>query len=198
MTSEINDIQPAAVNNRPKHTSWDIRSDESSSARMVLKSMLLPGEHLLQVGNVSINLYWKSVAMLLFSVFIILLMLLFGMPFPLMILLTTALSLKVIIMFGMAYLRKHYMLLAATNKRVIVRVGIINLEIIQMRYSQIESSEVASTLAGRFLGFSSIYISGNGGHTIGIPFITNALEIRNTISKILIHRDDLEEASMSN
>ncbi len=169
-----------------------IRPDESSSAHAILKSMLLPDEQILKIGKVSDGIYWKSAAIFCASVLFMLLMFTFGLPLPLLLLFGIALSIKVLTMITLAYLRKHYLLIAATDKRVIIRVGIINLEIIQMRYDQIESSEVASTIPGRFFRYSSIFISGTGGQTLAIPFIVNAAELRNTVTEILSGSGDIE------
>lgn len=169
-----------------------MRPDESLPPGMILKSMLLPDEHVLKIGKVSGGIYWKSVAVFCASVLFMLLMFSFGLAWQLMLIFGIALTIKVLVMTTVAYLRKHYLLIAATDKRVIIRVGIINLEIIQMRYDQIESSEVASTIPGRFFGYSSIFISGTGGQTLAVPFIVNATELRNIVIEILSGRDDAE------
>jgi hypothetical protein len=154
--------------------------------------MLLPDEHVLQIGIVSEGIYWKSVAVLCLAVVIMVLAFSYGLPAPLILLFGVALTIKLLIMVTLAYLRRDYLLLAVTDKRVIIRVGIINLEVIQMRYAQIESSEVASTIPGRFFGYSSVFISGTGGNTLAVPFIVNAIEIRNSVTEILSNRDDAE------
>jgi hypothetical protein len=169
-----------------------VRPDESSSPRKILKSMLLPDEKILLIGEVSGGIYWKSIAVLCVAALFMLLMVSFGLPSQLLLLFGGALTIKVVLMFTVAILRKHYLLLAATDKRIIIRVGILNLEIIQLRYAQVESSEVASTIPGRFLGYSSVFISGTGGHTLAIPFIVNAMEFRKTVTEILSRRDDAE------
>lgn len=167
-----------------------IRPDESSSPRVILKSMLLPDEHILLMGKVSAGIYWKSVVIFCLSAVFMALMFFFGLPWQLLLLFGGALFIKVLAMTTIAYLRKHYLLLVATDKRVIIRVGILNLEVIQMRYAQIESSEVASTIPGRFFGYSSVFISGTGGQTLAIPYIVNAMEFRKTVTEILSRRDD--------
>ncbi len=169
-----------------------IRPDESLSPRMILKSMLLPDEHILKIGKVSGGIYWASAAVLCASVLFMLLMFSFGLAWQLLLLFGAALTIKVVVMATVAYLKRYYLLLAVTDKRVIIRVGIINLEIIQMRYAQIESSEVASTIPGRFFGYSSIFISGTGGQTLAVPYIINAAELRDTVIEILSGRDDAE------
>lgn len=169
-----------------------MRQDESYSPKYVLNSMLLPDENILVLGKVSDGIYWKSGAMACITFLFIVIAALYGMPWHLQLLFGGALCIKVLMMTTIAYLRKHYLVLAATDKRVIIRVGIINLEIIQMRYAQIESSEVASTIPGRFFGYSNVFISGTGGRTLAVPFIFNAAEFRNKVIEILAGRDDIE------
>ncbi|MBU0801313.1 MAG: PH domain-containing protein [Alphaproteobacteria bacterium] len=166
--------------------------DEAAAPRPLLKSMLLPDETLLRVGIVSNGIYWKSIAVLIFALVFMLVMAVVGLPANLMILFGVVLFFKVVLMFSLAALTKHYLLLVATDKRVIMRYGIINLEVIQMRYSKVESSEIASTIPGRLIGYASVFVSGTGGHTLAIPYIANAAEFRETISQILLKRDDLE------
>ncbi len=174
-----------------------VKADESARPRSLLKLMLLPDENILQVGKVSYAIYWKTIAVLFFGMFFLLIASLMGLPDRLGIFFAIVITIKVIIMAVVAYLTKYYLLLVATDKRIILRVGIFNLEIIQLRYSKVESSEVASTIAGRLFGYSSVFISGTGGHTLAVPFIENALAIRNVISEILLKRDDLEELALT-
>jgi membrane protein YdbS with pleckstrin-like domain len=164
--------------------------NEAASPRLILKSMLLPDEKLLQVGKVSSGIYWKTLAMLFLSVITMLILLWVGLPSQLMILIGVALFLKVSVMGVIAYLRRHYLLLAATDQRVIIRYGILNLEVIQMRYSKIESSEVFSTIPGRFLNYAGVIINGTGGRVMAIPYIVNALEFRKTVTEILISHEE--------
>lgn len=170
----------------------NIKSNESSPVRVILESMLLPDEHVLQIAKISAGIYWKTIAVFCLAVLFITTALSFDLPTPLFILLVVAMTIKIVVMGILAYLTKHYLLLAVTDKRVIMRVGIINLEIAQMRYAQIESSEIASTIPGRLLGYSNVFVSGTGGRTLAVPFIMNAIEIRKSITEILSSRDDAE------
>lgn len=166
--------------------------NESATPQSILQAMLLPGENILVIGNVSDGIYWKGVAVFVAAIIFMLLMAVLGLPMPLMILFGVAFLIKLLIMFPLAYLTKRYLLLAATDKRVIVRVGIVNLEIIQLRYAQVESSEVASSIPGRILGYANVYISGTGGRVLAVPFITNAMEFRNAVSEVLSRRDEAQ------
>lgn len=170
-----------------------MRSDEASSSRVLLKSMLLPDETILRKGDVSAGIYWKTIAVLCLAVLFMVLAFSYNLPFRLLVLFGTALTIKTVLMGIIAFLKKHYLLLVVTDKRVIIRRGIINLEIIQLRYAQMEGSEVSSTIPGRFLGYSTVFISGTGGQTLAVPFIVNAREIRKSVTEILSRRDDAEQ-----
>ncbi len=161
--------------------------------RNILKSLLLENETVLQVSQLNLGIYWKSIMVLIFSIVFMSLMVYVRLPFHLMVLFGVFLSLKLLIMFSIAYLTRYYLLLVATDKRVIIRRGILNLEVAQMRYSKIESVEVIATFVGRFLGYSTVVVNGTGGHRLSVPYIINAAQFRNTISEMLITRDDLAE-----
>lgn len=152
----------------------------SAGAHQILKSMLVPDEQIVRMAAISPGIYWKTIFMLALSV----LMLIFAFNLGLFLLLVTA------IMFAIAALTKHFLLLGATNKRVIIRGGIINLDVIQMRYSKIESVELAWTIIGQILGYASVVITGTGNRTVVVPFVANAAQFRATMMEILMKKDD--------
>lgn len=50
-----------------------------------------------------------------------------------------------------------------TNRRVVIKVGLISRNTLEMNLSKIESVNVSQTIIGRFLGYGSITIIGTGG-----------------------------------
>ncbi len=94
------------------------------------------------------------------------------------------------IMFLVARMTKHYLLLVLTDQRVIIRAGILNLETIQFHYSKIESVEINWTPMGRALGYGTVFISGTGSRVIAVPFIGNALEFRSTVDSLMTRQED--------
>jgi len=65
---------------------------------------------------------------------------------------------------------------AVTNKRVLIKTGLIRRHSLETLLSKIESIGVAQTLLGRILGFGTIVISGTGGskepfHRIADPMM---------------------------
>ena len=167
----------------------------SAGPRSVLRSMLMPDEKLLQVGVIGNGIYWKSIAVMLLGVVVVV----FAILSPILGFFISFLGLSCILygigMFLWAYLIQQYLLLAATDKRVIIRFGVFNLEVVQMMYNKIESSEVYASFMGRYLGYASVVVSGTGGHTMVIPYVINAAKFRNIINDIMMKRDDLEQDS---
>jgi uncharacterized membrane protein YdbT with pleckstrin-like domain len=163
------DLQPSRSPVRP-----------SASAQKILTSMLMEDEKMLRVATISPGIYWKGLTILVIAI------LLFLKWPPLGILLLVVSGLMLLI----AYLTKHFLLLAATDKRVFIRSGIINLDVIQMRYSKIESVELAWTLMGQFLGYSSVVITGTGNRVTIIPFVADGIQFREVMTKILLEKDD--------
>jgi uncharacterized membrane protein YdbT with pleckstrin-like domain len=52
---------------------------------------------------------------------------------------------------------------AITNKRVIIKIGLIRRRTIELNLTKIESVNVVQSVLGRILGFGSIIIVGTGG-----------------------------------
>jgi len=65
-----------------------------------------------------------------------------------------------------------------TNKRVIVKVGFIRRNSIEVLLNQVEGIQVNQGILGRILGFGSITISGTGGTKDPLHKISAPLEFR--------------------
>lgn len=67
---------------------------------------------------------------------------------------------------------------AVTNKRVIVKTGLISRRTLEMNLSKIESVNVDQTIFGRLLGYGTITIIGTGGTRESFPNISHPIEFR--------------------
>lgn len=159
----------------------------SAPGQNILASMLMPDEKMIHRVSISTGIYWKGLTLLVIA----LLVMLKAFALGVFLLLVSAVTL------GIAHLTKHFLLLAATDKRVLIRSGIINLDVIQMRYSKIESVELAWTIIGQLLGYASVVISGTGQRVIIIPFVADAVRFREKMTQILLERDDRLEGVAS-
>ena len=67
---------------------------------------------------------------------------------------------------------------AITNRRVIIKTGLISRKTFEMNLSKIESVAVDQSILGRILGYGTIRIVGSGGTREEFPKIQKPLEFR--------------------
>lgn len=67
---------------------------------------------------------------------------------------------------------------AITNKRVIIKTGLISRKTFEMNHSKIESVNVDQSILGRILGYGTITIVGSGGTREVFPNISKPLAFR--------------------
>ena len=152
-----------------------------------IHALLQEGEEILRVATIHPGIYWKTVA-----VGIIALILIINIP-------TFNLGIFVafvaFVMFCLATLYKHFLLLVLTNRRVFLRHGILRVDTIQIRHSRIESVETERTIMGQILGYASVVIMGTGSRNTAIPFIADALAFRNELDECLNTYEDTHATS---
>jgi len=143
-------------------------------------SFLVGDEKLILSARIHPAIYWKGVAIGLFALF----------------LLVPAFNLGIFFLFVagvmivLAAMTKGVILLTLTDKRVLVRTGIVFMEMIQLRHSQIESAEVSWTVPGRMFGYASIIISGTGQRRLIIPYVADPMIFRQALEAALLARED--------
>ena len=67
---------------------------------------------------------------------------------------------------------------AITNKRVIIKTGLISRKTFEMNHTKIESINVDQSILGRILGYGTIGIVGSGGTKEVFPNIQNPIAFR--------------------
>ncbi len=140
---------------------------------------LTEDENFLALARIHGAIYWKGVAVIIFGM---------------LLLLTFAFSLGVFLMFvgaimlGIAHLTRRYLLLAASDKRIFIRSGILYADMIEMRYGQIESIELGINPIGQIFGYGSVIITGTGQRRVIVPFITNAIAFRKVVNDVLVNK----------
>ncbi|HTK84725.1 MAG TPA: PH domain-containing protein [Patescibacteria group bacterium] len=142
--------------------------------------ILQAGEEVRMRAVISPGIYWRGFAVLGLAI----LMLIKAFNLGLFLLLVS----MIILMFAQA--TKYYLLLLLTDKRVIIRFGILNLETIQFHYNKIETVEVAWPPMGRLLGYGSVFITGTGSRVISVPYVGNAREIRTAIDNLITRQEE--------
>ena len=73
---------------------------------------------------------------------------------------------------------------AITNKRVIVKTGLISRKTLEMNHSKIESVNVEQSIVGRIFGFGTIRIVGTGGTKESFTNIKKPLTFRKRFQEL--------------
>lgn len=150
-----------------------------SVASDILEPMLEPGENVVGIAAISPGIYWKGITILTAAALVMLYSLTIGVY----------LAIVGLIALILAMLTRKYLLLAATDQRVIIRYGIFYIEVVEMRYDRIESVELISSLMGQVIGYSNIILTGTGRLRFLIPFVQNGFELTTELNRMLMQRE---------
>ncbi|HEY4881561.1 MAG TPA: PH domain-containing protein [Steroidobacteraceae bacterium] len=70
---------------------------------------------------------------------------------------------------------------AVTNKRVIIKVGVLRRRTVEMLNSKVEAVAVNQGILGRILGYGNIIVTGTGGTNEAFNGISSPLEFRRAV-----------------
>jgi uncharacterized membrane protein YdbT with pleckstrin-like domain len=77
-----------------------------------------------------------------------------------------------------AYIQRRTSEFAVTNKRIIVKVGILRRRTIELLLRQVEALEVSQSIFGRIFGYGTLLVIGTGGTREPFDRISAPLEFR--------------------
>ena len=146
--------------------------------------MLVSDEEVLLRARLHGAIYWKPVAILIFAMFIGLYIPMFGVLFAVV----GAFFLCIVV------LTQHYLLLAVTNKRVLARYGLLQMDVVDIRLSKIESIDLERMLPGHIFGYANVVVMGTGQRLIRVPYIANAEAFRRFYNELVLAAEGNEEA----
>jgi uncharacterized membrane protein YdbT with pleckstrin-like domain len=84
---------------------------------------------------------------------------------------------------GLGFLHRSSAEFAVTNKRVILKTGLIQRRSIELLLNKIESVGVDQGLLGRVLGYGTIVVRGTGGTAEPFTTVRHALEFRRQVQE---------------
>jgi uncharacterized membrane protein YdbT with pleckstrin-like domain len=87
----------------------------------------------------------------------------------------------VVILTGMV--RRGATEMAVTNRRVVIKTGLMSRKTIEMLLNKVESIEVSETTCGRMLGYGTIVMIGTGGTSDPFHQVAHPLEFRNQVQQ---------------
>ena len=73
---------------------------------------------------------------------------------------------------------------AITNKRIIVKVGLISRTTLEMNHSRVESVNVNQTILGRIFDYGTLIVIGTGGTTQPFRRISKPLDFRKAFQEL--------------
>ena len=84
------------------------------------------------------------------------------------------------------WLKLHCTEIGVTNKRIIIKTGIISRQSEEMRIASIETVEIDQSVWGRFLGFGDVRITGKGMSNLVLHHMAQPLEVKRRIEGVSI------------
>jgi hypothetical protein len=85
----------------------------------------------------------------------------------------------VVILIGM--MRRNATEMAVTNRRVVIKTGLMSRKTIEMLLNKVESIEVSEPTIGRLLGYGTIVMIGTGGTSEPFRQMAHPLEFRSHV-----------------
>ncbi|MFT5726217.1 MAG: putative membrane protein YdbT with pleckstrin-like domain [Desulforhopalus sp.] len=80
-----------------------------------------------------------------------------------------------------AFITKFTTEMAITNKRVIIKTGLISRRTIEMNLSKIENVAIDQSIFGRMLNYGTITVVGTGGTKEPFKWVADPLEFRRVV-----------------
>ena len=73
-----------------------------------------------------------------------------------------------------------------TNKRIVVKTGIIGRSTEELKLSKVETVELRQSILGRIFGFGDVVLSGTGASNLVLKTVSGPIEVKRTIDNQLI------------
>ena len=152
--------------------------------KVAVEELFVDGEDVVITAKIHDAIYWKSVAVFVISLLVALFV---------VIEIGALLAFVSVLMFVHALFKKEILQLVVTNKRIFVRYGILQVDVVDIQFSKIESIELERMLPGFIFGYSNVVVMGTGNRYIVIPYVRNALSIRRAYNKITLEEPSRDE-----
>jgi uncharacterized membrane protein YdbT with pleckstrin-like domain len=93
-----------------------------------------------------------------------------------------ALALAAIVAFVPAWFRRWTTEIAVTDRRIILKRGLIRRHTVEMNMQKVESVDVDQTLIGRLFNYGNVTIRGTGSSFENLRMIDRPLKLRTTVT----------------
>ena len=85
-----------------------------------------------------------------------------------------------------AFWRQKFFIMVLTDKRILARYGVLQMDMVDMRFDKIESMETEQMLPGYLMGYANLVVMGTGNRYITIPYVANAADMRKKFNEIVL------------
>lgn len=151
-----------------------------------IDSHLIKGEEIVAQAVIHpLGIYWKGLVVLVFAIVVALV--------PFISMLGFLFAFTAVLMLIYATIKKEVLMLVLTNKRMLFRYGILQVDVVDMRFSKIESVELERMPPGYLMGYSNVVIMGTGNRYVVIPYVANGPEIRQAYNRLTLSEDEIDE-----
>jgi len=149
------------------------------------------GEEILSLFNINHFMYWNAYFLILMS---------FGLfiagivaPFEEQMLNLLFFAAGFLAMFSgvFMYLSLSSIHMGITNKRVVIKRGILAIVTDEIRLQAIETVDVNQSIIGRMMGYGTVKITGKGDAVVLYENVDNPLEIKRSIASVVSKYGDL-------
>jgi len=89
----------------------------------------------------------------------------------------------------LGYLKRKATEMAVTNKRILIKTGLLSRRTFELLLSKVESIGVQEGLIGRLLGYGSVVVRGTGGTPEPFSTIAHPLEFRKQVQQQIEQRE---------
>lgn len=93
-----------------------------------------------------------------------------------------------------AYIRRRSSDFAVTNKRVMMKLGVMDTRSVELLLGKVESISVEQSLTGRILGFGDIVVCGSGGTKEAFSHIQSPMEFRRAVQSVTDAQSGFQQA----
>ncbi len=94
----------------------------------------------------------------------------------------SVIALAAMVAFVRAWLRRWTTEIAVTDRRVILKRGLIRRHTVEMNMQKVESVDVDQTLTGRLFNYGNVTIRGTGSSFEKLSMIDSPLKLRTTVT----------------
>jgi uncharacterized membrane protein YdbT with pleckstrin-like domain len=144
-----------------------------------IREILRPDEKLLATGNIHWIIYWPAIALMALAVIALIVL---GLASIVGRIIFVLLALAAIFFAIKEWLQQWITEIAVTDRRVIVKTGLIRRHTAEMNMDKVESVTVYQSVLGRLLGYGSVHVRGTGEGLGHLDYISSPILLRNMIT----------------